>query len=137
MQDVLVVDEGPVMRRILRLSLQEAGFSVRFARNETDARRQMSAQLPDVLIADIDMPSTDGPALSHWVDETWPSRAFPIVFITARASAVDHPWLESNNTMLLEKPFSVRRLIEELGQRLGPAATTSEVPCDGANAGSN
>ncbi len=123
------------MRRILRLSLREAGFNVRFARNDADARRQLTERLPDVLIADIDMPSTDGPHLLAWLDDTWPSRAFPVVFITARARTPDQPLLDATNTLLLEKPFSVRRLLQELSERLNPVPSQPEVASDRTNAG--
>ncbi len=134
MRDVLVVDEGPVMRRILRLSLEDAGFAVRFARDEAEARASITARQPDVLIADIDMPATDGPRLLAWIQTTFPSRAFPVVFMSAHASRHQQAWVETPDTILLEKPFSVRRLIQTLGKPDNPAIG-HEIPSDQADAG--
>src|SRR5215468_2834512 len=57
---VLVVDDEPDTREMLKLGLENCGAHVRLAGSATEALTAIGAVVPDVLISDIGMPGDDG-----------------------------------------------------------------------------
>jgi diguanylate cyclase (GGDEF)-like protein len=86
---VLVVDDSGATRRILRRTLEEAGYRVSEAADGAEALVQCRAERPDLVLLDIDMPGMDGPtALSHMqADDDLVD--IPVLFLTARSSGSD------------------------------------------------
>ena len=60
---VLVVEDDDDTRELVRVALEHAGASVEAVASAADARREMLADAPDVLISDIRMPAEDGYSL--------------------------------------------------------------------------
>ena len=61
--NVLVVDDDPDAREILRTILEDAGARVTTSSSASETRDLVSAMRPDLLIADIGMPDEDGYSL--------------------------------------------------------------------------
>ncbi len=118
MYDVLVVDKEPVMRRVLRLSLQGAGYSARLAVSDVEALRLVGERLPDAVIADVDQQACDGNAFIDWLVDECGLDAALIFCITARTSAMCRSRVSTTGVVVMEKPFSTRRLVIELARRL-------------------
>ncbi|MCL2340185.1 MAG: response regulator [Proteobacteria bacterium] len=66
----LVVDNSPVIRRLLEYVLEAEGCSVRSAENGLEALDRMAEQRPDILFTDLIMPEIDGEKLSYIVRNT-------------------------------------------------------------------
>ncbi|MEZ4265382.1 MAG: sigma-54 dependent transcriptional regulator [Myxococcota bacterium] len=83
---ILVVDDEPNMRTILRGLLQREGYEVVEAQDGRDAIRTLERSGGDVhvVITDLRMPGVDGMALLAHVTERYPGR--PVVMITAHGS---------------------------------------------------
>lgn len=77
---VLVVDDDPSVRHILKRWLENWGYSVRDAPNATDAMVVMSAERASIVFCDIRMPGHDGFWLVDRIHQTWPETA--IIMIT-------------------------------------------------------
>lgn len=60
---ILVVDDEPDARELLRTQLARCGAEVTLASNAHEALELLSAVLPDLLVSDIGMPGMDGYAL--------------------------------------------------------------------------
>ena len=60
---MLVVEDDDDARELVRATLEHAGASRRDRRERHDARREILAEAPDVLISDIRMPEEDGYSL--------------------------------------------------------------------------
>jgi len=88
---VLVVDDEPDTRELLRDLLESVGATVREARSANEAIEQMKTWRPAVLVSDIGMPEEDGYSLIRRVREwekesgTWT----PAVALTAYARSED------------------------------------------------
>lgn len=82
MTRVLVVDDSPLMRRLLGDILRGAeGFEVTFARNGLEALEALhAAPPPDVITLDVQMPEMDGLAC---LDRIMLERPTPVVMISA------------------------------------------------------
>ena len=77
---VLVVDDEPPIRRLLRVGLTSEGFSVDEATNARDAIEHVAAELPDLILLDLGLPDMPGhDLLGRWRTESgfkpFPSKA--------------------------------------------------------------
>jgi len=83
--NILVVDDNPNMRELLRLHLGAAGYSVTAAEDGIAAGYIVLRAPPDLIICDVNMPHMDGfefiAALR--ADKTLPR--FPVIFLTTEA----------------------------------------------------
>lgn len=115
MKTVLIVDDEPVVLRVLKLALEQAQYEVVSASNGEEALALVHDSHPDVLITDIEMPRMSGETLCKKLNEEVPDRKFPI-FVVTSVTAIEHrEWSrELPNVLFLEKPVSARKLIARL-----------------------
>ena len=88
---ILVVDDEPDARTLLKRLLQEFGATVTVVPSARDAYDVIRAERPDVIISDIGMPDEDGYAFINKV-RSWPAEeggATPAIALTAFAQAED------------------------------------------------
>ena len=106
---ILVVDDEPVMVRLLRANLEGAGFRVLSAGDGEEAVATTEREQPDLLILDIMLPKMDGFAVCRAIREF--SRV-PVLMLTARTTEVDliHGF-EMGADDYLTKPFSAAELM--------------------------
>lgn len=109
---ILLVDDEPMVLRVLRLQLEKAGFSVETAPNGQVALEIILAAPPDALITDIEMPTMSGEELCKNLQVSMPDRSFPI-FVTTSLTALKHrEWAELIEDLhFLEKPISAKKII--------------------------
>ncbi len=111
-ETVLVVEDEPAIRDLLRLHLGLAGFDVH---EVGDGRRGLDlarAQRFDLVILDIMLPGLDGVTLCRALRAEGANRHTPILMLTARDIESDKVvGLESGADDYVAKPFGVRELI--------------------------
>ncbi len=102
--------------RLMKLSLQGAGYEVVTASNGAKAVAQVCEQVPDVLITDLEMPVMTGEELIR--ELRGQGHTFTIFVLTSK-TAVDHRHWSDNYERLhfLEKPVSMRVLLDALAQQ--------------------
>jgi CheY-like chemotaxis protein len=119
MKDILLVDDEPHVIRVLRMSLEGAGYSVRHATNGVQALERIREAQPDLLITDIDMPGMTGKDLCRAIIREIPDRSFAIYVLTSRAENEHREWSrELENLLFIEKPVSIRQLLVDLKRDL-------------------
>ena len=117
MKTVLIVDDEPVVLRVLKLALEQAKYEVASASNGEEALSAVREAPPDVLITDIEMPRMSGEELCKKLNEEFPDRSFPIFVVTSVTSIEHREWSENlPNVMFLEKPISARKLLARLNE---------------------
>jgi chemosensory pili system protein ChpA (sensor histidine kinase/response regulator) len=84
------VDDSISMRRALQGTLASAGFDVRLARDGVEALGMMLAELPDVMILDIEMPRLDGFELLSVIGGNEALARVPVVILTSKAAEKHH-----------------------------------------------
>ncbi|MEX0585391.1 MAG: response regulator, partial [Pirellulales bacterium] len=85
MPDILVVDDSLIDLRVAgRLMEQQAGWTVRYARNGREAIERCDDYLPDLIVTDMQMPEMNGLQLVEWVRTEMP--LIPVVLMTAAGS---------------------------------------------------
>jgi CheY-like chemotaxis protein len=119
-QDVMVVDDNPGDRKLLRRVLQGAGYNVNEAPSGTDALFAIQQDPPDLLILDLMMPEMDGFALLENLRANEATRHLPVVVVTAKElTDEERARLNSRVTALLEKGiFDQQRLLGSIASAL-------------------
>ena len=109
MPKILIVDDDPHIREVLRFALEKAGFTVREAVNGAQALERHAAERPDLIVLDILMPEMDGTEVCRRLRR---DHATPIVFLSSRDDEVDRILgLELGGDDYVTKPFSPRELV--------------------------
>jgi two-component system, OmpR family, phosphate regulon response regulator OmpR len=123
---LLVVDDDDRIRNLLKEFLARAGFRVTGAADAASARRLLSTLDFDLLVFDVMMPGEDGFSLTQWVRRDGPSRATPVLMLTARDAPGDRiTGLSLGADDYLAKPFEPQELllrIEAILRRTGARA---------------
>ncbi|HEV2673785.1 MAG TPA: chemotaxis-specific protein-glutamate methyltransferase CheB [Aliidongia sp.] len=90
---ILIVDDSPLMRRLLDGIFQATGeFEVALARNGVEALRQLHEFKPDVITLDVRMPEMDGLAC---LDRIMLERPCPVIMVSSLTAAGAAETLES------------------------------------------
>jgi CheY-like chemotaxis protein len=116
--EVLIVDDMPQTRQILRHVLRSIGYQrVQEAGNVADAYSQIRRQCPDIVLTDWDMPGSTGIELIKAVRRRTdsPDPLLPIILITSHGS-IEYVTAsrDAGATHFLVKPFSPARLRERI-----------------------
>ncbi|MEC8984238.1 MAG: response regulator transcription factor [Candidatus Neomarinimicrobiota bacterium] len=112
MKNILIVDDEPDIRAILRYNLEKEGFSITEAVDGNDALDKLSKDL-DLAILDIMMPGKDGYDVCRKIREQ--GNTLPIVFLTAMDREFDEvKGLEVGADDYVRKPFSPKMLIARI-----------------------
>jgi signal transduction histidine kinase/ActR/RegA family two-component response regulator len=122
---VLVVDDDPDTRDLLRAMLEDAGATVATTASAGETRAVIGRQRPDLLIADIGMPNEDGYSLMRSVRalETDVTKRVPAIALTAHARAEDvDRALASGFQVHLAKPVEVSQLVSTIATLVHPDA---------------
>jgi CheY-like chemotaxis protein len=113
---ILVVDDDPDIRRIAALSLERiGGFRVLLAEDAATALELAAREAPDLVLLDVSMPGTDGPAvlaaLRGSSSGTGGAGPIPVVFFTAASTDAEVARLRALGAVgVVPKPFEVADL---------------------------
>ena len=111
-ETVLVVEDEPAIRDLLRLHLGLAGFNIKEAADGRAGLTLGRAERFDVVILDVMLPGLDGVTVCRALRAEGESRDTPILMLTARDSESDKVvGLESGADDCVAKPFGTRELL--------------------------
>lgn len=109
MPRILIVDDDPAIRDVVRFALARAGFETEDAADGAVALAQILRTPPDLIVLDVQMPELDGTELCRAVRRT---SQVPILFLSSRTDEIDRVvGLEIGGDDYLTKPFSPRELV--------------------------
>jgi two-component system, OmpR family, response regulator len=118
---ILIVDDDPAIRLLLRQGLEPEGFSTWEAANEAAVLTRLKASPVNLIILDLNLGDQDGLALARRVRATY---NVPIVMVTSRVTTEDRILgLESGADDYITKPFHFRELllrVRNVLRRYGP-----------------
>ena len=89
MADILVAEDYPATRSVLRTLLRGAGHTVRFAANGEEALAQVAQKRPDLLLLDVMMPKKSGYEVLSEIRRT--DTALPVMLLTAKRTVCPAP----------------------------------------------
>lgn len=109
---ILVVDDDPRLREIVRIALEGAQFDVITASDGAQALTHATREAPDLIVLDVGLPKADGFEICRRVRA---SSDVPILFLTAHDDEVDRILgLELGADDYVTKPFSPRELVARI-----------------------
>lgn len=109
---ILVIEDDPPMRRMLRTGLCAQGFKVRDVESGHRGIQEVRTQKPDVIILDLGLPDMDGVDLIRTVRGwSWT----PIIVLSARSQETQKIGaLDAGGDDYLTKPFSFGELLARI-----------------------
>lgn len=127
MTKVLVVDDDPMILRMLKRGLALEGYEVEIAPNGQDALRLARHAKPDVVVLDVMLPDIglDGLAIARLLRK---ESAIPILMLTAKDTVPDRvSGLEAGADDYLVKPFAFDELAARIKALLRRSNLNEEV----------
>jgi signal transduction histidine kinase len=111
---VLLVEDLPSLRRLLRRVLQQAGVTVVEAGDGKVAMEMLSTDSDfDLVVSDVSLPLISGPELADLLQSYQP--ALPVVLMSGRGVPPEHE-LSKNVRDVLEKPFKPAVLLDAIAR---------------------
>lgn len=114
-----LVDDEPLVTRVLKRSLSKRGYEVTSFHDGHDVLAAVAQHPPQVLITDIEMPLMTGRELCETITTQYPDRSFPIFIVTSAPDLVHREWSSQlPDVHFVEKPVSIQQLCNALETRL-------------------
>ena len=108
---ILVVDDEPANRRLVRTVLEPLGFEIREASNGEAAIASVSREQPDLVLLDLEMPKMDGYTALTILKGDGRTRLIPVVMLTSHDQLMDKVRaVQVGADDYLVKPFNVVEL---------------------------
>lgn len=114
---ILVMDDDECMRGLFRMHLSNAGYKVLVAEDVVDAGYLLLKQLPDLILADIEMPFMDGLEFVRAVKADRTTRSVPVIFVTVRVEA-EAQAKKLGAAAFLTKPLLLPELLSAVAQQI-------------------
>jgi DNA-binding response OmpR family regulator len=109
---ILVIEDDTNITQVIRLYLEQAGYTVLSASDGIAGLELHAREMPDLVILDLMLPALDGMDVCHRI-RAWAST--PILMLTARQGEEDRvAGLEAGADDYLVKPFSPRELVSRV-----------------------
>ena len=116
---VLLVEDEPAQREILRYNLEAEGFQVVIAVDGEQAMERVAEGLPDLILLDWMMPHVSGLEVCRRIRARPETRGIPILMLSARSEEVDKVrGLETGADDYVIKPYSLAELMARLRAHL-------------------
>jgi CheY-like chemotaxis protein len=125
---ILVVDDEPSVRALVRDVLEEEGHEVLVAEDGFSGLRAVEAHAPDCVVLDVMMPGMDGHAVLQRLRASEGGLDLPVVMLTAAADDA-HAWQAWTEGVdyFLAKPFEPLELLRWLDYLFDPASHADPV----------
>jgi PleD family two-component response regulator len=103
---ILVVDDDPATRDIIRLSLCPLGYHVSEATTGTEALEKVIIENPDIIVLDVMLPEKSGLEVCQYLKESSITAHLPIIMLTAKQDLADKlAGLDTGADDYVIKPF--------------------------------
>jgi two-component system, OmpR family, response regulator len=131
---ILVVDDEPRIRTLLRRYLAEEGFRVSDAGDGATMRTVLEREAIDLVLLDLMMPGEDGLSLARHIRQ---QSEIPIIMLTGKGDLIDRVvGLETGADDYITKPFELREVLARIRtvmRRAGPRTAAAASPSGLAN----
>jgi len=111
MKKILVIDDEPDLRELVRINLDQAGYSVETVSTGREALHALRHSTPDLVVLDLMLPDVSGTELCRKIRSDPALAEIPVIMLTAKAAEVDRVvGFELGADDYVTKPFSPREL---------------------------
>jgi len=110
---ILVVEDSPTTRKVIKMTLQSNGFLVVEAEDGVEALDKLDAEQPDLVLLDVMLPKLDGYGVLSVLKQKKEVKSVPVIMLTSKDSLRDRlKGKFSSANAYLTKPFKPEQLIK-------------------------
>jgi len=114
---VLVVDDDPGVREVVRLSLELEGYLVKEAGGAEEGLAAVDNEAPDLILLDVMMPHVDGWEMLRQIQERHGAGSIPIVMFSGKVDAQTAAQAAARGAQgFVGKPFDPQQLVDQAKQ---------------------
>lgn len=125
---VLIVDDSPDNLRVLSSTLSELNYTIRCAKSGAMALNAITAELPDLILLDIQMPGLNGYEVCQQLKSARRTHHIPVIFISALDEALDKVKAFSvGGVDYITKPFQMEEVIARVQNQLRLQAAKAQL----------
>ena len=112
---ILVVDDSPTERHVLRELLSSNGYQVITAENGEEGIAKARNELPDLVLMDVVMPGLNGYQATRTLTRDPTTRNIPVIVCTTKGQETDKIWgLRQGAQDYLVKPVNGQELLAKI-----------------------
>jgi two-component system KDP operon response regulator KdpE len=124
--NILVVDDEPQIRRVMRSTLSAQGYVITEAKTGEEALELMRKERPDLILLDVNMPGMGGLEACREIRRTSDA---PIIMLTVRNAERDKvAALDAGADDYVVKPFGIEELLARIRAALRRFAPADAIP---------
>ena len=115
MKKILIVDDDPILRKVLQNSLEQRGYQVVSVGSGKSALIQFNQDVPDIIVSDVSMPEMDGFEFCRQLRSQPSGKLIPFIFLSAKNDLDDR--IQGHTTgadSYLTKPFEMKELLANI-----------------------
>jgi two-component system KDP operon response regulator KdpE len=121
---ILVVDDEPQLRRVMRTTLTDLGYTVIDAKTGEDALEMLRHDQPDLILLDLNMPGIGGLETCRAIRET---SEVPIIILSVRNTEREKVQaLDAGADDYVCKPFGIQELMARIRAALRRSPASGE-----------
>ncbi len=119
MARILVIEDNPANMTLATFLLQSADHTVLAATDAETALTMVRAEMPDLILMDIQLPGMDGLAATKILKDDPATRAIPIIALTALAMKGDEERIRAAGCDgYIAKPMRYKQFLEAIAEHL-------------------
>jgi len=119
---VLVVDDDPVIQKLLQVNFEMEGYRVITASDGLEGLEKARASHPNAVVLDVMMPKMDGLEVARTLKGDSATKAIPIILLSAKAQQADIQAGSSTGADdYLTKPFDPLELLDRVANLIAGA----------------
>ncbi len=119
MARIVVLEDDASTRRLITAVLKKSGHEVSDADNGAEGLLTVLAELPDLVVSDVEMPKINGFEVLSDIRNTPETAQTPVILLTSRSSQEDiQHGLKQGANAYLTKPFDPAKLMETVNKQL-------------------
>lgn len=119
MSSVLVVEDSPAQREMIKDLLKDSGLDVTTATNGVEAIANIQNHRPDLVVLDIVMPQMNGYEVCRRIKADPKTQNVPVVMCSSKGEEFDRYWgMKQGADAYIAKPFQPTELVGTVKQLL-------------------
>ncbi len=112
---VLVVDDDPVIQRLLKVNFEMEGYVVLIASDGVEGLERAQAERPDIVVLDVMMPKLSGLDVARALKSDPATSSIPVLLLSAKAQEADlRAGDQTGADGYLTKPFDPLHLLQRV-----------------------
>jgi CheY-like chemotaxis protein len=116
---LLLADDSITIQKVVELILAEEGFNIKAANTGEEALAAIPSFMPDIILADTEMPKMNGYQLCEKIKENPLTRTIPVILLTGAFEPIDEDLAKHVHADdYIIKPFESQELINKINATL-------------------